>query len=105
MHNREDFESLFSYGTLQHQEVQLSTFGRTLAGERDALLEYSQTTFGPHLNVQFTGQVSDSVEGTRFEVTRAELEKADIYEATADYNRIEVQLKSGRPAWVYLNSE
>ena len=104
MKQSEDFELLFSYGTLQDQEVQLSTFGRTLVGERDALLEYSQTTSGPHLNVQFTGKVSDSVEGVRFEVTRAELDEADIYEATADYNRIEVQLKSGRHAWVYLNS-
>jgi gamma-glutamylcyclotransferase (GGCT)/AIG2-like uncharacterized protein YtfP len=105
MNKSEDRESLFSYGTLQEHEVQLSTFGRTLAGERDVLLEYSQTTFGPHLNVQFTGQRSDSVEGTRFEVTRTELEEADIYEATADYKRIEVELRSGKRAWVYLNSE
>jgi len=101
----ENSESLFSYGTLQHEEVQLSTFGRTLVGEPDTLPQYSQTTYGPHLNVEFTGRLSDFVEGTRFEVSTAELEEADIYEATADYKRIEVQLKSGKRAWVYLNNE
>jgi gamma-glutamylcyclotransferase (GGCT)/AIG2-like uncharacterized protein YtfP len=105
MNRTEDFESLFSYGTLQDQEVQVSTFGRSLKGERDGLPEYRQITFGPYLNVQFTGHQSDLVEGTRFEVTSAELEEADIYEATADYKRIQVQLKSGRLAWVYLNKE
>jgi len=101
----ENSESLFSYGTLQHEEVQLSTFGRTLLGERDTLPRYSQGTCGPHLNVELTGRLSDFVEGTRFEVTTAELEAADIYEASANYRRIEVELRSGRRAWVYLNSE
>ena len=105
MNKTEDFESLFSYGTLQDHEVQVSTFGRTLIGERDALPEYRQITFGPYMNVQFTGHPSDLVEGTRFEVTSTELEEADIYEATADYKRIQVQLKSGTFAWVYLNKE
>lgn len=102
--NHNNLEALFSYGTLQDQEVQLSTFGRTLFGERDALLEYCQTTVGLHLNVKFTGRLADSVEGMRFEVTKTELEEADVYEATADYKRIEVELKSGRRAWVYLNN-
>ena len=31
---------LFSYGTLQHEDVQLSTFGRKLDGEKDLLLGY-----------------------------------------------------------------
>ena len=83
MKDSEEFESLFSYGTLQDEEVQLSTFGRTLVGERDALSAYTQRTFGPYLNIEFTGETADSVEGTRFKVTSAELEEADIYEATA----------------------
>lgn len=105
MNETEDFQSLFSYGTLQDHEVQISTFGRSLKGERDVLPEYRQIIFGPYLNVQFTGHHSDGVEGTRFEVTSAELAEADIYEATADYKRIQVQLKSGTFAWVYLNKE
>ena len=34
---------LFSYGTLQHEEVQLSTFGRKLAGEKDLIVGYLST--------------------------------------------------------------
>jgi gamma-glutamylcyclotransferase (GGCT)/AIG2-like uncharacterized protein YtfP len=105
MQNSKDAESLFSYGTLQDEQVQLSTFGRTLAGERDALAGYRQIPLGPYLNLQFTGELADFVEGTRFEVTRTELDDADIYEASADYKRIEVTLKSGARAWVYLNKE
>jgi hypothetical protein len=31
---------LFSYGTLQKEQVQLETFGRILQGEKDTLLGY-----------------------------------------------------------------
>lgn len=33
-------ELLFSYGTLQQEEVQLATFGRKLEGKLDQLLGY-----------------------------------------------------------------
>jgi hypothetical protein len=33
----------FSYGTLQQENVQLSTFGRVLQGEKDDLLGFEQT--------------------------------------------------------------
>ena len=101
----EQVQSLFSYGTLQDETVQLSTFGRTLVGTLDELPGYSTSTFGAHLNLQFTGNESDSVRGTRFEISMTELEEADIYEATAEYKRIEVRLKSGIRAWVYLNQD
>ena len=31
---------LFSYGTLQQENVQLATFGRTLVGSKDQLIGY-----------------------------------------------------------------
>src|SRR5277367_6175035 len=34
---------LFSYGTLQQEDVQLATFGRRLAGVSDALVGYRQS--------------------------------------------------------------
>jgi hypothetical protein len=34
-------ELLFTYGTLQHAEVQLDTFGRLVAGEPDVLPGYT----------------------------------------------------------------
>ena len=41
------------------------------------------------------------VDGTVFEITAADLEAADDYEAD-DYARIEVPLRSGLRAWVYV---
>jgi hypothetical protein len=35
---------LFSYGTLQQEDVQLATFGRRLAGTRDELLGFEPAT-------------------------------------------------------------
>ena len=35
------YQLLFTYGTLQHAEVQLDTFGRLVAGEPDALPGYT----------------------------------------------------------------
>ena len=108
-------EHLFSYGTLQDEAIQLTTFGRKLAGEPDILVGYRQTRLeiqvpgvvAPsgakyYLNVQFTGRDSDFVVGTVLKVTRKELEQADIYEDTADYKRVVVQLESGTRAWVYV---
>ncbi|MCI0556824.1 MAG: gamma-glutamylcyclotransferase [Anaerolineae bacterium] len=108
-------ESLFSYGTLQTEAVQLATFGRRLAGKPDALAGYSLkmvqiqdqnfvATRGAahHRNAQFTGISSDFVEGKVFTVTKKELEQADAYEP-ADYKRVLAQLRSGVNAWVYVN--
>lgn len=107
-------ENLFSYGTLQTEEVQLATFGRRLEGQPDSLAGYCLMTIqildqdfvaksgATQRNIQFTGVSSDLVEGTVFTVTRQELEQADAYEP-AEYKRVRVQLRSGLSAWVYLN--
>ena len=108
-----DTERLFSYGTLQTESVQLSTFGRILSGNRDALVGYRLrmikiedqgfvATSGAeyHRNLEFTGSASDLVEGTVFFVTQPELEQADAYEPEG-YKRVRVKLRSGTEAWVY----
>jgi len=101
-----DTENLFAYGTLQTEAVQLATFGQRLKGHADTLVGYRLTTIRTehedHRNLQFTGNTSDFVEGTAFEVTRKELEQADAYEPDG-YKRVRVTLKSGLQAWVYLN--
>lgn len=115
MSTTEELEHLFSYGTLQTEAVQIATFGRKLVGQPDTLLGYRQTmleiedpgvvaTSGAkyYLNAQFTGRDSDFVVGTRFSVTKKELEQADIYELDANYKRVSVKLKSGIRAWVYV---
>jgi gamma-glutamylcyclotransferase (GGCT)/AIG2-like uncharacterized protein YtfP len=111
----QETERLFSYGTLQTEAVQLSTFGRRLAGNPDALVGYSLrmikiedqdfvATSGAefHRNLEFTGSASDLVEGTVFSVTHKELEQADAYEPDG-YKRVLVRLQSGTEAWVYFN--
>lgn len=108
-------ERLFSYGTLQTESVQLSTFGRRLSGNKDSLIGYRLrmikiedqdfvATSGAeyHRTLEFTGNASDLVEGTVFSVTQQELEQADAYEP-AGYKRVKVPLQSGSEAWVYLN--
>jgi gamma-glutamylcyclotransferase (GGCT)/AIG2-like uncharacterized protein YtfP len=108
--------ALFSYGTLRQDNVQLSTFGRLLTGTPDSLLGYVcamieitdpevVTTSGAQLHpvVVETGDPADEVEGTLFIITDTELAAADAYE-TSQYKRIEVTLKSGERAWVYVKA-
>ena len=108
---------LFSYGTLQEEDVQLSTFGRLLQGQRDELLGFEQSlvriedpqlvaTSGKthHANVTFNGRNDSRVSGTVFEVTDAELAAADQYEQVAAYKRITARLASGKHAWVYVDA-
>ena len=108
---------LFSYGTLQQEGVQLSTFGRLLQGQSDELPGFERSlvriegvqavaTSGKthHANVTFNGRNDSRVSGTVFEITDAELAAADQYEQLAAYKRIPVTLASGKQAWVYLDA-
>ena len=108
---------LFSYGTLQQENVQLSTFGRLLQGHRDELPGFEQSLAkieDPHLvatsgkthhaNATFNGRKDSRVSGTAFEITDAELAAADQYEKIAAYKRIVVLLASGEQAWVYVDA-
>jgi hypothetical protein len=54
--------------------------------------------------LQFTGSVSDVVDGKVLTLTRSELEQADAYEPRG-YKRKLVRLRSGLNAWVYTNDE
>ena len=108
---------VFSYGTLQEERVQLSTFGRLLNGQRDELPGFEQSLVrieDPHVvatsgrthnaNVTFNGRSDSRVRGTVFEITDAELAAADQYEQVAAYKRIAVALASGKQAWVYVEA-
>ncbi len=106
---------LFSYGTLQHADVQIATFGRTLRGAPDARPGFERslvkiegsvlpTLVGGthHANVVRAEGSATRVDGTVFEVTEEELASADAFEAPARYERIEAALASGKRAWVYV---
>ena len=108
---------LFSYGTLQQKNVQLANFGRELSGSKDILQGYiigeveitdervlreSGKAFHPILRL--SGNLTDEVAGTVFELTDAELAQADDYEVDA-YIRVKVTLKSGTECWIYAAAE
>lgn len=105
---------LFSYGTLQDERVQLELFGRRLVGRKDQLLGYEQVlvriadpafarTSGKaeHAMLRPAVNPAAAVAGTAFDVTEAELERADGYEP-AEYRRVLAPLASGGQAWVYV---
>jgi Gamma-glutamyl cyclotransferase, AIG2-like len=108
---------LFSYGSLQETDVQLSTFGRLLAGHTDELLR-CEPSLVPiddpdvaarlgkthHANVTFNTDDASRVPGVVFEVTDAELAKVDDYEAAFSYERVTATLASGRDAFVYVHT-
>lgn len=109
-------ELLFSYGTLQLEQVQLATFGRLLEGKPDDMPGFSLSmlkiddpevvaTSGKthHPVVAWTGNPDDKVSGTVFAITPAELSHADDYEV-ASYRRDKVALASGAAAWVYVDA-
>jgi hypothetical protein len=108
--------NLFSYGTLQLESVQISSFGRRLRGAPDSMpgfrkdmieiidpdvLKASGERYHPIVSP--SGNPADEIAGMVFQVTAAELAAADTYEV-GDYQRIKVRLKSGKDAWVYVKA-
>jgi hypothetical protein len=114
--NEAHTELLFAYGTLQLEAVQISIFGRQLAGTRDALAGFELvplkiedetvvTISGKayHTMARFTGHPSDVVSGIVFGLTPDELRNADKYEVAA-VRRVAIVLQSGVTAWVYVDA-
>jgi len=109
-------EALFSYGTLQDEKVQRVVFGRTLPAERDAIVGYKLVPveiqskeavaisgIAVHTILEPAGPDAPPIEGALFRITPEELARADAYES-AEYKRIEVPLRSGARAWVYVRA-
>ena len=107
-------ELLFSYGTLQQENVQRALFGRLLDGGPDELVGFAQQTLeindpdvvaksgkAIHTIVVHTQRNGDRVAGTVFQITPEELAAADAYEVS-EYVRVETTLASGLRAWVYV---
>src|SRR5215510_10570524 len=103
-------EYIFSYGTLQKENVQLELFRRVLTGTRDILkgyaivaIEITDASFlargedAQQRTLVCSKNESDSVEGIAFEMSAEELHEADKYEP-ANYKRIKVVLASGKEA-------
>jgi hypothetical protein len=94
----------------------MATFGRPLAGTRDALRGFDLVALkiedqavvvisgtALHTMARFTGRASDVVAGTVFAVTSDELQNADTYEVAA-VKRVAVVLQSGARARAYVDA-
>lgn len=112
----DQFEKLFSYGTLQQEGVQIATFGRRLEGSPDQLRGYALgllaiedpnvvATSGKthHPIISHTGSEADIVPGAVLLLTPEELQQADQYEVAA-YKRHSITLASGTVAWAYVDA-
>ncbi|MBD8080966.1 gamma-glutamylcyclotransferase family protein [Chryseobacterium caseinilyticum] len=106
--------NLFSYGTLQKEQVQLETFGRILRGEKDIVVGYQlkmleikdpevlrKSNQKYHPILEFSGNSADEVEGVLFQVSDEEILHADEYEVD-DYKRIETVFKSEKKGFIYV---
>ena len=94
--------------------MQLTLFGRLVDTEPDALPAFrvdvvtitdpdvvATSGLSEHSILHRTGDPADVIEGAVLRLTPDELAAADAYEVD-DYRRIEVSLRSGRRAWVYV---
>src|SRR5512134_2160010 len=94
---------LFSYGTLQLESVQLSTFSRRLAGVADRLPGYRLTRVpivdpqrakvhgtSHYANAVPAETLTEEVSGTLLEINDEELDLVDGYERLDGYSRIRV---------------
>ncbi len=100
-------EWLFSYGTLQQDEVQLATFGRLLHGSSAELPGWrlgllairdqhvASLSGKSHHPIAQLASAADQVKGMVFAITPEELARADGYEVD-DYKRVLLPLASGQ---------
>ena len=107
---------LFSYGTLQQEGVQLTTYGRRLEGTPDNLVGFtiailkienpeviSKSGKEYHPIAKMTDSTHNRIPGSVFEITDDELRLSDQYEVDV-YKRVKTTLESGKVAWVYVEA-
>ncbi|HQE34688.1 MAG TPA: gamma-glutamylcyclotransferase [Flavobacterium alvei] len=103
---------LFTYGTLQHDDVQENLFGRVLTGTPEKLIGYVlkriqiEEEFGivQYPVIVETNNEADFIDGIVYELTEQELNQADLYEGL-HYKRVEVHLHSNQKAWAYSSAD
>ncbi|PXY45803.1 gamma-glutamylcyclotransferase family protein [Flavobacterium hydrophilum] len=104
-------EQIFSYGTLQSKEIQMQVFNKLLIGTPDQLAGYKlkdlqiEEEFGieDYFVATPSENPSDAVDGIVYSISSADLAKADQFESNA-YKRVEITLKSGIVAWIYIEN-
>ena len=104
-------EKLFSYGTLRSKQIQMELFNKVLTGTKDQLLNHKlkslqiEEEFGmaDYVVAVPTEDTTDPIHGIVYNISPSDLAKIDIFESNA-YKRVEVTLKSGIVAWIYIES-
>lgn len=105
--------SLFSFGTLLEERVQVALFGHAVPGAEAALVGYATrplaitdaaviATSGSQVHLTLKRELGSVVTGGVLRLSDAELAAADAYEVD-DYARRCVLLSSGESAWAYLD--
>ncbi|CAA9196509.1 hypothetical protein FLA105534_01172 [Flavobacterium bizetiae] len=105
-------EKLFSYGTLRSKQIQMQLFSKILTGSPDQLLGHKlkslqiEEEFGmaDYVVAVPTVDSSDPIHGIAYNISASDLAKVDIFESNA-YKRVQVELKSGAVAWVYIENK
>lgn len=95
---------LFSYGTLQDENVQKEIFGKTLVGVPGVLCGYKKIKInidGNSFPLIVKSNENAEIKGTLYNISQSELIKVDDYEGPA-YGRIRANLKNGREVLVYV---
>ena len=104
---------LFSYGTLQNENIQLDIFGRILKGKIDKIYRFKLKSIlikvALEIKEEFLIAVNsdaenDFIESFIYEILEEELIKVDEYEGE-DYQRVLKTLNSGKKAWVYVQNK
>ena len=96
---------LFVYGTLATGETLKNILDRDVPGIPVTLDGYDGSKMVIIESESYPAaekNIECSIQGLLIEITSEELQKLDVYETDA-YKRKEVELTSGKKAWVYLN--
>ena len=97
--------NLFVYGTLAIGETLKNILDRDVPGISATLDGYDGSKMVIIESESYPAaekNIECSIQGLLIEITSEELQKLDVYETDA-YKRKEVELTSGKKAWVYLN--
>ena len=97
---------LFVYGTLLDHGVQEMVFSRKpemLEAEISGFVKRENQVAGRYPDLDYTAEPGDVVKGQVLVLNKHELPLVDHYEGRA-YQRVEVVLKTGVKAWVYVNA-
>nr|WP_314896106.1 gamma-glutamylcyclotransferase family protein [uncultured Flavobacterium sp.] len=101
-------EQLFTYGSLQNDDIQKDLFGRILEGTPETLIGYVlkeiqiEEEFGlvKYPIIMETHKPEDTINGIVYTISTQELRQTDLYEGL-HYKRVEVHLQSNQKAWAY----